>query len=240
MKAFFNAHQDLYNKNLPAVYAPDGIPEVQQIEAAYEVIKEELIAVLNDPILKEKAFQKRRYQKSPNWSQVELMVYGLKYKERIQLFPKTYELLSEIDGISTIYFSFLKPNSDITPHNGDTDAFYRIHLGLDIPGKHPDCGMEVAGIPLSWEEGKCFVFNDIYFHSSWNHTDKERAVLIVDLLLPEYRSQYKKVNAGVIATLIQSRIYPILGIIIELLPRILTRAILPVFHFLVYQYYRRK
>lgn len=240
VKAFFNAHQDLYYKELPPVYDNSEIPEIQIIEDTFHIIKSELDEVLSNPIKKEKAFNKRRYAKSPNWKQMELMIYGLKYQEKIQLFPKTYAILNQLEGVSTIYFSFLNKNSDIKSHNGDTDAFYRIHLGLKVPGKYPDCGMEVAGLPLSWKEGKCFAFNDIYFHSSWNHTNQERIVLIIDLLRPEFRNQYKKINAGVIATLIQSRVYPVFGIFIELLPRILTRTILPIIHFFVYQFYRFK
>lgn len=238
MKAFYNAHQREYNKNLPPVYTSEEIPEIKEIEASYEIIKKELLDVLNDSINKTKAFQKRRYAKSPNWKQIELLIYGLKYDKRIQLFPKTYEILANMDGVSTIYFSFLDKKADIKPHNGDTDAFYRIHLGIKVPGKHPDCGMEVAGIPLSWEEGKCFAFNDIYFHSSWNHTEEERIVLIIDLIRPEFRNQYKKVNSGVISTLILSRVYLYIGLFVELLPRILTRAIFPITHFFVHQYFK--
>ncbi len=240
MKAFFNQHQDLYDQNEPPIYDCSQIPEVEIIEQNFEIIKEELFAVLNDDKLKRLAFKKKRYHKSPNWEQIELLIYGLNYKEKQQLFPKTYELLSKIDGVSTIYFSFLYKNSDIKAHNGDTDAFYRIHLGMKIPDTLPACGIEIGGNQRAWEEGKCIAFNDIYFHKAWNYTDSERIVLIIDLILPQYRANKQKVNAGVIATLILSRGYRYVGVLIELFPRILTRLIHPVIHFFVYLYLKIK
>ena len=144
--------------------------------------------------------------------------------------------MSKIDGVSTIYFSFLYKNSDIKAHNGDTDAFYRIHLGIKIPDTLPTCGIEISGNKLGWQEGKCIAFNDVYFHKVWNHTDSERIVLIIDLMLPQHRANKQKVNAGVIANLILSRSYLYVGYLIELLPRILTRLIHPIIHFTVWLY----
>jgi aspartyl/asparaginyl beta-hydroxylase (cupin superfamily) len=167
-------------------------------------------------------------------------VYGLAYPERIQLFPQTYKIISELKGVSTVYFSFLNAESKIQPHNGDTDAYYRIHLGIKIPAQLPDCGLEVAGEKLAWQEGKCFAFNDIYYHKAWNLTNENRVVLIIDLARPEFRDDLNKVNSGVIATLILSRLYKYIGIIIELFPRILTRLIHPIFHQIVFTYFKFK
>lgn len=240
MKAFFNTHQDLYSQSEPAVYATHLIPEIAVIEANFELIKDELNRVLKEENLKAKAFHKRRYAKSPNWNQIELLVYGLEYPERIQLFPQTYKIISKLKGVSTVYFSFLDAKSKIQPHNGDTDAYYRIHLGIKVPAQLPDCGLEVAGEKLAWQEGKCFAFNDIYYHSAWNNSEENRIVLIIDLLRPEFRQNKMQVESGVIATLILSRMYKYVGIIIELFPRIITRLIHPVFHRIVLTYFNFK
>lgn len=238
MNAFFNTHQRLYAKDLPPVYPKEEIPSITMIEKSYDVILAELQSVLSNPTLREQAFRKRRYAKSPNWKQIELMIYGLRYPKKMDLFPKTMEVLNKIEGVSTIYFSFLSPHSDIQSHNGDTDAFYRIHLGVNVPDTYPTCGMKVGGQPLSWENGKCFAFNDIYFHSSWNHSERERVVLIIDVIRPEFQKQHLKINAGVIATLILSRSYLYIGVIIELFPRLITRAVHPILHFMIYHYFR--
>lgn len=238
MKAFYNTRQNLYNRSETPVYDTNLIPEIKLIEQQYDVIKTELENVLKDPILYQKAFQKRRYAKSPNWKQIELLIYGLEFPQRIEIFPKTYQFLKGLKGVSTIYFSVLDEQSTIQPHNGDTDAFYRIHLGIKIPDSLPDCGLEVAGNQLAWEEGKCIAFNDIYYHSAWNHTAEKRIVLIIDMLRPEFIAEHKKINAGVVATLIYSRIYKYVGFVVELFPRIFTRAIHPLIHFFVYTYFK--
>lgn len=240
MKAFFNQHQDVYNGTEPPIYDVRKIPEVKMIEDNYNIFKDELTSILNNEETRQKAFKKRSYSKSPNWTQIELMLYGLSYQDKIDLFPQTHEILTKIEGVSTVYFSFLDKNARIKAHNGDTDAFYRIHLGIDIPDGLPNCGMEVAGNQFEWQEGKCIAFNDIYYHTAWNLTDKKRVVLIIDLLLPKHRNQPDKINSGVITTLIISRSYKYVGIFIELLPRILTRAIHPVLHFFVRGYFKFK
>jgi beta-hydroxylase len=37
---------------------------------------------------------------------------------------------------------------------------------------------------ISWQAGKCFVFDDIYEHEVWNDTDEERIVLLFDFNRP--------------------------------------------------------
>lgn len=238
MKVFFNKHQDVYDGTEPPIYDVNLIPEVKKIEAHFETIQRELYAVLNNPTSKEIAFKKKSFAKSPNWTQIELMLYGLRYQNKLDVFPETMKVLSEIKGISTVYFSFLDANSTIKAHNGDTDAFYRIHLGIEIPDTLPACGMEVGGTKFEWKEGKCIAFNDIYYHTAWNHSDKRRVVLIIDLLLPQHRDNSLYVNSGVITTLIFSRLYKYIGIFIELLPRIITRAIHPILHFFTFHYFK--
>lgn len=49
-----------------------------------------------------------------------------------------------------------------------------------------------------------------------------------------------QVESGVIATLILSRMYKYVGIIIELFPRIITRLIHPIFHRIVLAYFKFK
>jgi aspartyl/asparaginyl beta-hydroxylase (cupin superfamily) len=239
-KAYFNVHQDLYASDEPPFYDCSKIDEVRQIEAHFSAIHAEMTCVLEDANLCSKAFNKRAYAKEENWSQIELKLYGLHYPDKINLFPQTFALINQIEGVSSIYFSFLEKQSAIQPHNGDTDAFYRIHLGIQIPDGLPSCGLEVAGQKTGWEVGKCIDFNDISFHKSWNLSNEQRVVLIVDLLRPEFSNEYKKINAGVIATLIHSRLYKRLGLLFELFPRFINRLFHPIIYVLVRVYFSAK
>src|SRR5699024_9179434 len=108
-------------------------------------------------------------------------------------------------------------------------------LGLFVPAELPQCGFEVAGQQVEWQEGRCFVFNDMYYHTAWNHTEQERIVLILDILRPEFSQQRRWVNAGVRATLYHSRLYEMLFFVFELLPRVVTRIVHTVFHWVTYE-----
>lgn len=237
-KPFFNDHQGLYHRRHPALYNTEMIAGLSYLEKNAEIIRDELFQVLADPRLAELSFKKYSLKKQQGWSQIELRIYGVNYPQRLALFPETMKVLDQIPDISTIYFSALSPHTTIAPHTGDTDAFYRVHLGLEIPEKLPNCGFEVAGQQVEWQEGKCFAFNDMYYHTAWNHTEKERIVLILDILRPEFRDQKTWVNTGVRATLYHSRLYERLFFVFELLPRLLTRLIRPAFHWTAYFWYR--
>jgi aspartyl/asparaginyl beta-hydroxylase (cupin superfamily) len=232
-KAYFNVHQDLYRSDEPPFFDCSKMNEVKRIEACFPAIHAEMMGVLKDANLRSKAFNKRAYAKEEKWFQIELKLYGLHYPDKINLFPKTFALINQIEGVSSIYFSILEKQSTIKPHNGDTDAFYRIHLGIQIPSGLPSCGLEVAGQKTAWEIGKCIAFNDIYFHKSWNLSNEQRVVLIIDLLRPAFINDYKKINA----TLIYSRLYKRLGFLFELFPRFINRLFHPIIYGLVRLYF---
>ena len=236
-KPYFNNLQGLYQGCQPPFYAAGEIEGVALLESHWETIRDELAENLADAARAAVCFEKKTLKKMAGWRQIELKIYGVEYPARIQLFPRTMAILSQIPGISTIYFSLLAPQSDIAAHVGDTDAYYRMHLGLKIPTGLPDCGIEVAGQQAAWQEGRCIAFNDVYYHSVWNRTDQERIVLIIDIMRPEFRKYAVFVDSGVRATLYHSRLYAVFSPIVELLPRILTRMGLPVFHLFSYVYH---
>jgi aspartyl/asparaginyl beta-hydroxylase (cupin superfamily) len=66
-----------------------------------------------------------------------------------------------------------------------------VHLPIEIPGVLPDCGIEIAGLKFSWTDPVAFC--DAHLHTAWNHTDKERIVMILDILRPDCRSSKKSV-----------------------------------------------
>lgn len=234
MKPYFNDHQGLYPGSEPALYQADTISGIVDLEEGFQAIRDELLRNLSNEEAAMLCFKKLTLKKQSGWKQIELMIYGVEYGKRTSLFPETMTILKGIEGVSTAYFSVLSPRARIKAHTGDTDAYYRVHLGLCIPDALPDCGIAVAGQKQSWQEGKCLAFNDIYCHSAWNDTDQNRIVLILDILRPEFRGRALYVNAGLRATLYYSRLYEIFFPVIELFPRILTRLLHPLFHRVAY------
>lgn len=238
MKPYFNNHQQPYNRRLPPWYNTSDIAAVKQLEAAATNIRAELEANLADPVKAKMCFRKFRMTHQKGWRQIELRIYGVHYPKREALFPQTLAVLNAIPGVSTAYFSLLSPHTVVPAHVGDTDGYFRLHLGLQVPAGLPDCGIEVAGVAKAWGENKCIAFNDAYYHTAWNNTDTPRMVLIVDVLRPEHRNRKTFVDAGVRATLYWSRIYEWGWPLLELLPRLLTRLGRPVFHAITYTFYR--
>lgn len=83
-----------------------------------------------------------------------LKFWGLNHRENQAHFPKTMAILRAVPGLSLVAFSQLDPRSSIKPHNGDTNANIRCHLGLVVPGPLPELGFRVGTETRSWEEGK--------------------------------------------------------------------------------------
>lgn len=231
---FFNTKQDLYTGSETCFYSNESLNFISKIEDNYLIIKNELEEVLSDSNKRKIALKKFTTEKTDGWNQIELKIYGINYFNKIALFPKTIEILKGIHGVSTIYFSLLDAGAIVKPHVGDTDAFHRVHLGLEIPSQLPECGIQVAGESRSWQEGKCLAFNDIYYHTAWNKTDKQRIVLIIDVIREPFIDRQLYVNSGVRATLAYARIYNKLFFVIELFPRIIQRAMHPVLHSIFY------
>lgn len=96
-----------------------------------------------------------------------------------ELFPKTSELLSLIPGRIGAAFSMLGPGTEIITHDGyiGGPTTLRIHIPILIPGSG---ALTALGETREWTPDKCLIFDDSKDHSAYNHSDKDRTVLIVD------------------------------------------------------------
>ena len=56
-----------------------------------------------------------------------------------------------------------------------------LHLGIVVPR---GCGLRVCGEERSWEEGKCFAFDNSFAHEAWNRGDSRRIIFAVYLAHP--------------------------------------------------------
>ncbi len=109
----------------------------------------------------------------------------------VKEFPRLAQILAQIDGVTSVCFSLLEPHSHILPHTGETNGYFRAHLGISIPGELPECGFRVKEEARAWQEGKLLVFLDAFRHEAFNNTDKKRYLLVLDIVRPEFVSQYK-------------------------------------------------
>ena len=93
------------------------------------------------------------------------------------------------------------PDSKIIPHCGDTNSVYRCHFGLKVPAGLPSCGIKVKGQERRWEQGKWLVFMDAFVHETFNATQEERIILLMDVLRPEYTAKRTWITSVVLTSL---------------------------------------
>ena len=107
------------------------------------------------------------------------------------------EYFQNIDGLVSLSISVIKPGTHIKPHNGDTDAVYRIHIPVLIPTGLPECGIKVGGIDKAWDEHEPIAFCDAHVHEAWNYSDETRVILIADIVKEEFLPQTRSICAKV-------------------------------------------
>lgn len=193
-------HKRPYNgteHNYPDVSAIKGIKE---LEIQANVILVELQNYLKKHVF-ESQFNTTMVESPKSWKVRSLRVWGVEMYDIQKHFTQTLKVLSEIDGVINIGFNLLEPHAIIKPHCGDTNAIVRCHLGLVIPQENERCALKVNNEIRHWQEGKVIGFTDAYDHEAWNNTDKQRIILLFDILKPEYISQKNKICGVVISSL---------------------------------------
>jgi len=118
-----------------------------------------------------------------SWKTFELVFFGIKQKNHIEMCPQTWKTLSSVEGLITAQFSLLEPGTHVKPHKGYSRMVLRSHLALIVP-ENGDMALRVDGITRQWVEGEVMVFDDSFEHEAWNFSEKRRAVLMFDFAKP--------------------------------------------------------
>jgi aspartate beta-hydroxylase len=190
----------LWLPDLPdqAWFEREQFPFLKKLEAATDLIREELLGVLADeselrpyidmPESAPAAGIFHALNRSPNWSAYHLYRHGERVEEHCRRCPKTVALLESlplmrIAGHSPeILFSVLKPKTHIPPHTGVINGRLTVHLPLIVP---ENCGVLRAGNEQrQWRVGECLIFDDSFVHEAWNDSEQTRVVLILDAWNP--------------------------------------------------------
>lgn len=168
------------------VYDPTEFWFTSYLEENYPKIRAELDAVtdpeahgflpVEEPLLGE-----------GRWEQVTFYEAGHRFDDACARFPVTAEVIDGIPeashagtGVATL--SWLHPGTRIVPHCGGTNARLRVHLGLSVP---PGPAIRVGEEWLSWQEGRCLVFDDSFEHEVRHEGAQPRVVLLLDVAHPE-------------------------------------------------------
>jgi aspartyl/asparaginyl beta-hydroxylase (cupin superfamily) len=152
----------------------DNLPFIAALEARAPVIREEYLRLERDLFA---AWPETELYET-GWEVFGFQIFGKRQDLNCLFCPETSRAVEAIPGMVTAGFSRLAPGTTIRPHRGYTDAVLRCHLGLIVP---PDCALKVDGTTVTWEEGRCLLFDDTFEHEAWNHSDQDRIVLLIDI-----------------------------------------------------------
>lgn len=191
----------LYFPGVPsqAYYGRDRFPWQAELEAATDVIREELLSVLAEnrplqPFLGEQSAEglKGHLRSSSTqpaaWDAYFFYRHGDRFDDHHARCPRTSAVLEQVplvrirDHAPETLFSVLRPGTHILPHRGVTNTRLVTHLPLIVP---PDCAINVGGELHEWKEGQCVTFDDTFEHEAWNRSDRTRVVVILDSWNPD-------------------------------------------------------
>ena len=206
---WYNLFGGRYNRGQPFFYEREDLPWTKTLEENTEVIRREMLALLEQDAKSLKPYFINKAMSFPprHWKTMGLLFWNLRMHKNCARCPETTRILESIPNLTAGSLSVLEPGSNINPHQGDTDAIIRCHLGLVIPGKLPECGFQVGTEVRPWEEGKSLPFCDAHTHWAWNQTTERRMILIVDVVRPEYARMKNAVCANVLASSLLQMLY---------------------------------
>jgi beta-hydroxylase len=174
-------------------FSLERFPWVAHIEENWEVIREELEAVLLDrealPNFQDISKDQIEITDDDRWKTFFLYGYGFRAQLGTEMCPRTAALMERIPGMTTAMFSILSPHKHILAHRGPYKGVLRYHLGLIVPEDAEACRIRVGEDVRHWEAGRSMIFDDTYDHEVWNDTEETRVVLFVDVLRPLPRAE---------------------------------------------------
>ncbi|NJO43643.1 MAG: aspartyl/asparaginyl beta-hydroxylase domain-containing protein [Cyanobacteria bacterium CRU_2_1] len=169
-------------------FTKEQFPWVEELEANWQVIRQELDQVMPYadalPNFQDISPRQNRIASDDRWKTFFFCAFGFRSKTNCDRCPETAKLLKKIPGLKVAFFSILAPGKHIPEHRGKHKGLIRCHLALKVPEPREKCRIRVANQIAYWEEGKCLLFDDTFFHEVWNDTDDYRVVLFLDIARP--------------------------------------------------------
>jgi aspartyl/asparaginyl beta-hydroxylase (cupin superfamily) len=193
-KPWYNYWNPPYKSDEPNYFSSDNFSWAQTVKKYYPQIKRELLDLIEER--KGQLFpyySKAVNTNANNWQTLAFKTWGINVPANLQKCPTVKKLLNEVPQMVSASVNMLMPNSELSLHQGDSDSFYRCHLGISIPATYPELAFEVEGEPKSWEEGEILIFLDAKNHRAWNKSDKPRIIFLFDIIKDEYIEQQNEI-----------------------------------------------
>jgi aspartate beta-hydroxylase len=205
---YYQQPRRFYYPGLPQIqfYEREQFDWVPDIEARTDLIREELIPVMQEPSRfspyvrsgDAKIGQDNQgLADNDDWGALYLWDHSRLVPENAALFPKTLKALEAAPmpeialQAPMALFSKLAPGTRIPPHNGLMNTRLICHLPLIVP---PDCGaLRVGNEERPWVEGEMLIFDDSMEHEAWNNSNQERVILLFEIWRPEITRQERQI-----------------------------------------------
>jgi aspartate beta-hydroxylase len=177
--------------------AADQFWFTQALEASYPQVREEFDRVTDaESAGFLPAHEEASLIGAGTWKRILFWNQGVRNPEALGLFPVLSSVIDSIPevttaGVGVVSLSWLQPGTRLVPHCGSSNGRLRVHFAIKVP---EGTGMRVAEEIVTWEEGKCVVFDDSFEHEVWHHGDEPRVVLILDVLNPFLRPEEQRLE----------------------------------------------
>lgn len=203
---YTNHCEGLHYPFLPAdeFFEAEHFPWLGELEAATATIVAELETILADPEAEltpyislppgVPASKWSGLDKSLDWGAFHLWKEAERFDEACARAPRTAALVESLPichikgRAPNVFFSILKAGSHIPAHTGVTNVRSVVHLPLIVP---EGCEFRVGGETRGWVQGRAFAFDDTIEHEAWNRSERDRAILIIDVWNP-YLSDHER------------------------------------------------
>jgi aspartate beta-hydroxylase len=179
-------------------------PWIAELEAATEVIRDELLQVLKQqsafqPYVQGAADRPHNAQNgmlnNADWSAFYLCKDGEIVAENVARCPQTMRVLQKIAPLDlqhpspSILFSLLRPGAHIPAHSGMVNTRLICHLPLIVP---LGCTFRVGNEMHEWVAGKAWLFDDTIEHEAWNRSTETRVILLFEVWRPELTARERQ------------------------------------------------
>lgn len=181
---------------------------LEEIEKKANIIQSEFKAVMEDPEsllvrgnrVWAKAALAEAVSYGPNWRTLVLQDRGAWDEYNSQVFPKTKQILTELDAPTLeVFFARQDGNTGIKPHTDNANFIQTTHLGIDVP--EGECWIKVGDHTREWKNGGIIICDTSFMHETMNHSDNARYVLIMRHWHPDVSDVEKIANEFLFAAL---------------------------------------
>jgi len=150
-----------------------------------DAIREEFLKVLEEKNLFRPYFNQSLTSATNKWKTIGLKFWSINNFKNQKEFPVTTSIINQIPELISASFNKLEAQTQIMPHNGDTNGILRCHLGLIIEDGLPNTGFQVKNEKRAWKKDDLIVFTDAHYHTAFNFSNHDRYIFLFDIVREE-------------------------------------------------------